>query len=80
MKWTYFKLFYTRAVPAGQDPFKETVSQETRKEIRDLIDKEELRAAFDKQKIGYTGYRPRYDVGPLRKKFIPQNPYEQILQ
>ncbi|GLV41464.1 hypothetical protein CBL_06694 [Carabus blaptoides fortunei] len=64
--WLNYK--HSLHTPAGVDPFKKMITDDTRKEIRELIARDELRLAYDKTKPGYTGYRPRLVTGQLRQQ------------
>lgn len=53
---------------ACEDPLKDLLPQETKEEIRDLVETDRLRLPHDYAKPGYMGYRPRMTRGvPLPK-------------
>lgn len=63
---------FSKVVPAGRDPYEKGKPLETRRYIKELIERDELRQAYDKRKQGFTGYYPRNMVGPLRKQELEQ--------
>lgn len=74
--WEDFKHKYENT--SGVYPFKDYVSEEEKKEIRELVEKNELSMMYDKFMPGYTGYIPKFARGPLKKQDIVKNPYESL--
>lgn len=63
----YQIFIFIPSTTVGIDPLGHTVCEETKNEIRDLVEKDELCMGYDRLKPGYSGYRPRYMIEPLRK-------------